>query len=96
MMCRYGASVKNASKVVFDIYKAFNVAGLVDSALNEVLQKESDAVFEKIWSGLYTWEDWKNITVTYLCNVNTHLSVRENPDMPFALYIPQHKQEFLL
>ncbi|MEY8392171.1 hypothetical protein AALA98_12515 [Lachnospiraceae bacterium 45-W7] len=65
--CRYGASVKNASKVVFDIYKAFNVVGLVDSALNADLQKESDIIFDNIWRNLYTWEDWKNITIYGIC-----------------------------
>ncbi|MCI9081075.1 MAG: hypothetical protein HFI70_01915 [Lachnospiraceae bacterium] len=65
--CRYGASAQNASKVVLDIYKAFNVAGLVDSTLNEELQKESDAVFQELWENLYTWADWNQITVFDIC-----------------------------
>lgn len=65
--CRYGASVKNASSVVLDIYKAFNVVGLIDSSLDEELQRESDNILKKLWEGVYTWEDWKNITVYNIC-----------------------------
>lgn len=65
--CRYGASVKNASSVVLDIYKAFNVIGLVDSSLDEELQRESDNILKKLWEDIYTWEDWKNITVYNIC-----------------------------
>lgn len=81
--CRYGASVENASEVVLDIYKAFHVVGLVDSSLNEDMQRESDAVFKDIWNGLYTWKDWKNITVYGICFGTTVIRdfLRENvPD----------------
>lgn len=81
--CRYGASVKNASEVVLDIYKAFNVVGLVDSSLTEELQKESDAIFENVWDGLYTWKDWKNISIYGICFGTTFIRdfLRENvPD----------------
>lgn len=81
--CRYGASVKNASSVVLDIYKAFNVAGLVDSSLNEEMQRESDDIFNVLWEHLYTWADWKNITVYDICFGTTVIRdfLRENvPD----------------
>lgn len=81
--CRYGASVKNASSVVLEIYKAFNVAGLVDSSLNEEMQRESDDIFNALWEHLYTWADWKNITVYDICFGTTVIRdfLRENvPD----------------
>lgn len=61
--CRYGTTIKNASPVVYEIYKAFNVVGLVDSEVREDLQEEADKIFKDVWKNLYTWEDWKNITV---------------------------------
>lgn len=81
--CRYGASVENASEVVFDIYKAFNVEGLIDSSLNEEMQMESDKIFEEVWGNLYTWADWKNITIYGICFGTTFIRdfLRENlPD----------------
>lgn len=64
---RFGADYSNASYVLEDIYKAFNVKAIINSGLNESLRHEADEIFIKIWKKLYTWEDWKNITVYGIC-----------------------------
>lgn len=61
--CRFGIAAQNASQVVQDVYKAFNMVGIIDSSLNDELQKEADSLLDSIWEKLYSWEDWKNITV---------------------------------
>lgn len=81
--CRFGIAAKNASPVVLDVYKAFNMAGIVDSSLNEEQQKESESLLRSIWENLYTWEDWKNIAVYGICLGTTVIRdfLRENvPD----------------
>lgn len=57
---RFGSNVLNASPVVKEIYQAFNMVELVDTSL--VDQKEVKTLVDKIWGGLNTWGDWKNIT----------------------------------
>lgn len=57
----------DASEVFKDIYKAFNVETLIDSALNEDLKKEAEEICDSVWDSLLTWEDWKNITVYNIC-----------------------------
>lgn len=64
---RYGSNCLNASKIVMDIYRAFNVKSLVDTELNEEQEQEANNIFEEIWNNLSTWEDWKNITVYGIC-----------------------------
>lgn len=81
--CRYGVSVQNASNVIFDIYKAFNVVELIDSSLNAVMQEESHNILKELWENLYTWKDWKNITIYGICFGTTVIRdfLRENvPD----------------
>lgn len=68
--CRYGAKPCNASKVLLDIYKSFNMQDVIDPSLSEELCKEADGIFDEIWDSLYTWEDWKNITI-YNINFGT-------------------------
>lgn len=64
---RCGAPVENASKALLEVYKAFNMVDLIDTVLDESMQKESDEILKKTWSGLYTWEDWKRITIYDIC-----------------------------
>jgi hypothetical protein len=80
--CRYGASVENASSVVFDIYKAFNVVGLIDSSLNKEMQKESDDILRQVWENLYTWKDWKDLTVYGICFGTTVIRDFLREDLP--------------
>lgn len=68
--CRYGAKPYNASKVLLDIYKSFNMKGIIDPSLNDELQVEAKKIFKDIWENLYTWEDWKKITI-YNINFGT-------------------------
>ncbi len=60
---KYGSDPCNASKVLLDVYKSFNMKGLVETYLSDELKVESDRIFEELWEKLYTWEDWKNITI---------------------------------
>ncbi len=61
--CRYGADYRNASNVMIDIYKSINMKEIIKTDLSVELQKESERIFSELWDGLYTWEDWKNITI---------------------------------
>ncbi len=81
--CRFGVSAKNASDVVFEVYKSFNMVAFIDSSLSEELQKESDIIVDRVWKNLYTWADWKNITIYDICFGTTIIRdfLRENiPD----------------
>lgn len=81
--CRFGISAQNASPIVLDIYKAFNMMDIIDSSLNKELQKESDEILSTLWKNLYTWADWKNIAVYGICFGTTIIRdfLRENiPD----------------
>ena len=60
---RFGMSLSNASKVIEEIYKAFNVEGLIDPVLTVEQQKEADRICDSVWEGLETWEDWDRITI---------------------------------
>lgn len=64
---RKGSNYNNASKIIKEIYKAFNVEDLVKPELDELQQKEADRIFDSVWDTLSTWEDWKNITVYGIC-----------------------------
>lgn len=64
---RFGSSSTNASKIIEDIYHAFNVDSLIDTSLNENQQKEAEEIGNSIWETLSTWEDWKNITIYGIC-----------------------------
>jgi hypothetical protein len=60
----YNLDNSKASKVIWDIYKAFNVESLIDSTkLNKIQQEEADGLCDSVWNTLSTWEDWKNITI---------------------------------
>lgn len=59
----FGADCSNASDVDKKIYHAFNVKGLIDSALSESQREEADKICDSIWNQIMTWEDWKNITI---------------------------------
>ena len=61
--CRHGADSNNASGVLLDIYKAFNMDELIKTELTEEQQNEAKQVFKELWNKLYTWEDWKNISI---------------------------------
>ena len=81
--CRFGIAAYNASEVVLDIYRAFNLVGIVDSSLNEEMKEEAAHILEEVWKNLYTWEDWKNITIYGICFGTTIIRdfLRENvPD----------------
>lgn len=64
---RYGSAYTNASKVIKDIYNAFNVVSIIDTNLNEKQEKEANEICNSIWNDLSTWEDWKNITIYGIC-----------------------------
>lgn len=64
--CRYGAKPCNASKVLLDIYKSLNMKDVIDPTLSEELRKEADRIFDEVWDVLFTWEDWKNITIYHI------------------------------
>lgn len=53
----------NASEVFKNMYQAFNVKCLVNSILDKELQMEADKVFNIVWDKLFTWQDWKNISI---------------------------------
>ena len=62
--CRYGQTVSGVSQVAADIYRAFNTEFIIDdSQMDEVQKKEADEICISIWNDLFTWQDWKNITV---------------------------------
>ncbi len=64
---RFGANCLNASNVIKDIYKAFNMRELIVPDLNEEQKREADIIYNNIWNNLSTWEDWKNITIYGIC-----------------------------
>lgn len=64
---RLNTNLTNASEVVKDIYKAFNVKNLIDPSLDGKQQNEVDKILDAIWCNLFTWEDWKNITIYGIC-----------------------------
>lgn len=60
---RGGSSSTNASEIMQEIYKAFNMEELVNTELSEDQLKEAMEICDSLWKNLYTWEDWKNISV---------------------------------
>lgn len=64
---RKGSNYNNASKVIKEIYKAFNVEDLINPELSVSQQAEAEGICDSIWETLSTWEDWKNITVYGIC-----------------------------
>ncbi len=64
---RKGSNYSNASKVIKEIYKSFNVKNLINTELSEYQQEEADQLCDSVWKTLSTWEDWKNITVYGIC-----------------------------
>lgn len=60
---RKGSDCSNVSKVIESIYKSFNVKAIVNTKLNEQQQYEADKILTTLWESLYTWEDWKKITI---------------------------------
>ncbi len=60
---RYGSDYSNASRVIYDIYKAFNVNALIDTKLKENQKNEAEEILNSIWDGISTWEDWKSIKI---------------------------------
>lgn len=60
---RGGADSSNASEIMKEIYHAFNMEDIVDTTMNDMQEKEADKICEDLWKTLYTWEDWKNISV---------------------------------
>lgn len=60
---RKGSDCLNVSKVVETIYKSFNVKTIVNTKLNKQQQCEADKILTTLWESLYTWEDWKKITI---------------------------------
>lgn len=81
--CRFGVPAKNSSPVVLDVYRSFNMVANIDSSLTKEQQKESEDILRTLWETLYTWEDYKNITVYGICFGTTIIRdfLRENlPD----------------
>lgn len=81
--CRFGVPAKNSSPVVLDVYRSFNMVSNIDSSLTKEQQKESENILAALWKNLYTWEDYKNITVYGICFGTTIIRdfLRENiPD----------------
>lgn len=60
---RKGSDCSNVSEVIESIYKAFNVKAVVNTKLNKEQQCEAEKILVVLWEGLYTWEDWKKITI---------------------------------
>lgn len=81
--CRFGVPAKNSSPVALDVYRSFNMVANIDSSLTKEQQKESEEILCALWENLYTWEDYKNITVYGICFGTTIIRdfLRENiPD----------------
>ncbi len=64
---RWGTDCENASPIMKEIYKSFNVECLIDTTLNEKQQNEANELCDSIWKNLYTWEDWRKIKVYGIC-----------------------------
>ncbi len=65
-ICAYfrgGSDTENASAIIKEIYESFRVDELIDTKLTEEKCKEAVQITEDLWAKLYTWEDWKNITI---------------------------------
>lgn len=60
---RFGMYSKDKSPVIEKIYRAFNVDNWVDPILDEKQDKEAEKLVNDLWAVLYTWEDWKKISI---------------------------------
>lgn len=54
---------KDASPVLEKIYKAINVNEFIDYRLTEEQSERTEIICKSLWKGLYTWEDWNNVTI---------------------------------
>jgi hypothetical protein len=70
----YGVTPKDVSEVIMEIYRSINMKDLIDPVLSDELKEESRKIFERVWEGLYTWADWKNITIYGICFGTTFIT----------------------
>ena len=60
---RFGMKREDASNVIEEIYKSFQMKDLIDSSLSEEQRIEADQICASLWRELRTWEDWDRISI---------------------------------
>lgn len=60
---RFGMKREDASNVIEEIYKSFQMEDLIDSSLSEEERREANQICASLWKELKSWEDWDRITI---------------------------------